>query len=128
MVGWLRKVEDLRLVHVADVRPEYADTLRYKDRVGREEGHWIGGLTYATCAAQWGVGCKGVPGDFWSLDITDDGYPCAVVACPCGESPAVEALAPIVACCGEGCGRHFFFDGESVWAFNSPSPVAEPQL
>lgn len=124
MLGWLHRVEDQRLVRVADVRPEYADTVRHRDRLGREEGHWMGGLTYATCGAQWGVGCKKVPGDFWTLDITDDGFPCAIVACPCGGTPAVETLGPQVAC-GD-CARYFFYDGESVWAFNSPTQV-EPE-
>jgi hypothetical protein len=129
MLGWLRRVEDRRLVRVADVRPEYAASVPDKDRLGRREGHWFGGLTYATLAAQIGVGCKKVPGDFWSLDITDDGYPCAMVACPCGSTPAVEPFGPQMPC--GGCERYFFYDGENVWAYNSPTPVAEvpePQL
>lgn len=113
---------------LADVRPEYAETVRYKDRIGREEGHWMGGLTYATYMGQIGVTPKEVPGDFWTLDITDDGYPCAVVACPCGAAPVVETLGPIIACAGEGCGRHFFYDGENVWAFGSPRAEPAAQL
>lgn len=89
----------------------------------------MGGLTYATYMAQIGVTPREVPGDFWNLNITADGYPAAEVACPCGHTPLVETLGPITECDGE-CGRHFFFDGESVWAFNTPrteEPVA-PQL
>ena len=118
MLGWLSRAEHQRLVHVSDVRPEYAETMRHKDRLGREEGHWMGGLTYATLCAGVGVGVKEVPGDFWSLDVTDDGYPCAVVACPCGAAPTAEALAPMVPC---DCARHFFYDGQNVWAFASPT-------
>lgn len=124
MLRWLSRAEQRRLVRVSDVRPEFAGTMRHMDRLGREEGHWMGSLTYAGCMAQWGVGLKKVPGDFWSLDITDDGYPCAMVACPCGGTPSVETLGPLVACDGEDCERHFFYDGKDVWAFNSPTPTA----
>lgn len=120
MLSWLARAEDTRHVALADVRPEYSQSVRNRDRVGREEGHWMGGLTYATYAAQVGIRTREVPGDFWALTITEDGYPCAEVSCPCGGTPEVETLAPMVAC--DGCDRRFFFDGSSVWAFNTPGP------
>lgn len=107
------------MMRVADLRPEHAETMPgERDRLGRLAPHRMGGLTYATLAARVGVGVKEVPGDFWSLDVTEDGFPCAVVACPCGMSPQVEPLGPNVPC---ECERNFFFDGDTVWAFNTPA-------
>lgn len=124
MLGWMARAEDRRLVRLADVRPKYADSLPMGDKLGRKQPHTMGGLTYATYLAQVGIVPRKVPGDFWSLTITDDGYPAAEVACPCGGTPLAEALAPITGC--ESCERAFFFDGDNVWAFNSPTRAVEP--
>lgn len=127
LIGWLSRVERRRLVRVGDLRPEFASTVPDVDRLGREEkGHWLGGLTYARLVAEWGVGVREVPSDFWALDVTDDGFPCAMIACPCGSTPSTETLGPILACEGDGCGRYFFFDGQAVWVFNSPTQPTAP--
>lgn len=64
-----------------------------------------------------------VPPEFWSLDA-DAGAPVAIVACPCRHEPVVRKLAspaPCRAIDSPECPRSFFFDGENVYAFNSPS-------
>lgn len=106
----------VRRLGVRDVKSEAAETLPHMtDRLDRPQGHFMGAATYAPLLAQWGVRVRRVPSPFWSLDGT-----AAVVACPCGASPVVEALAPLHECT---CGRFFFFDGSNTWAYNTPLPV-----
>lgn len=130
VLRYIDKAEARRLVTVADIRPSYAATLPSgPDRIGRVDGHFLGAMTYANVIASWGVGFKQVPGDYWSLTVTDDGFPCAEVCCQCGESPAVEVYAPFVDC---ACERVFYFDGADVWAFNpktkAPTEQAETSV
>lgn len=100
-------------LRVSDLPTATTNTLPHQtDRVERPEGHFMGSSTYAALIAQWGVGVRRVPSPFWMLDGT-----AAVVSCPCGESPVVEALGPFAEC---PCARFFFFDGSDVWAYNTP--------
>ena len=57
-----------------------------------------------------------VPDQFFSFDTDADGYPVAVVACPCGETPEV----PISRCVECECGRFYFGVGARVLVANSP--------
>lgn len=117
-IRYIDNVLERRLVRMADLRPAIGDTLPEFDRLGRQQPRRFGALTYANLCAEVGIGRKEVPGDFWTLTLTDDDFPSAEVACQCGETPNVEAMAPFVEC---GCGRWFFFDGEDVWAFKPAS-------
>jgi hypothetical protein len=125
VLAYINRVEARRLVRMADVRPSYAETLPAIDRLGRSEGHWLGGLTYAVGMGQWGVGYKEVPSNFWSLSVTNEGYPLAEVACQCDADVACEALAPMVRC---ECGRWFLFDGANVFCFYESDPSKTREL
>lgn len=57
-----------------------------------------------------------VPGEFWNEDSGE-----ALVACPCGETPAV----PFNAIRGCGCERIFAFTGRDVRVANSPKGQPE---
>lgn len=116
VLRYIDRVVAQRLVRMGDVRPEILESLPGFDLLGRTQPRGMGGLTYANLCAEVGVGFKQVPGDFWTLTTTADGFPLAEVACQCGETPSPEPLAPMVEC---ACHRWFFFDGENVWAFNS---------
>lgn len=94
------------------------------DRLGRRDLRRVmTGVAGFSHMASWGVRVRRVPGPYWGLDGVR-----AIVACPCGETPAVVALEPAVGCV---CGRHFFFDGSDVWAMATPSSgepaVSEPE-
>lgn len=98
------------------------------------------GARWATWLAGVGLTPVQIPGAYWSrnsqtepgLDL--DGHPTtvevptAIVACPCGNEPTVRSLAPPTVCGGDGCERYFFFDGDSVYVFNSTKdrPSDEP--
>lgn len=111
------------VVRVGDLRPSVAATLPgLYDRLGRAEGHWLGGLQWSTWVAATGVPSRRVASSAWALGVTEDGFPAAEVACPCSATPRVEALAPMAPCDGEGCPRHFFFDGAEVMAFYEALP------
>lgn len=111
------------LVRVGDLRPSVAATLPgMYDRLGRPEGHWLGGLQWASCVTTFGVKTRLVADSAWALGVTEEGYPAAEVACPCGATPRVEALAPMADCGGDGCTRTFFFDGTSVRTFYRALP------
>lgn len=60
-----------------------------------------------------------IPDEFWVEDADDAGHTLAVVACPCGESPGVLALASDEC----PCGRIYFFDSRHVYVGNSPVPA-----
>lgn len=60
-----------------------------------------------------------VPASFWSLD--DDS---AVVACPCGGSPAIGPSR--LTGCEPNCPRYYLFTGDVVWV--AGSPVSEPTV
>jgi hypothetical protein len=111
-------------LRVADLDESAAATMSLNDRLGRRQGKRLGALGFAVFAAKVGVRLRCVPGDYWSLDGT-----AAIIACPCGATPVVEALAGMVDC---ACGRYFIFDSVDVWALGSPpeggadaEPVAE---
>lgn len=59
-----------------------------------------------------------VPDEYWTRDAAEDEYPIAVIACPCGEQPAVR-LAGTRTC---NCGRAFLFTGTEVRVAFSPAP------
>lgn len=63
-----------------------------------------------------------IPDEFWTQDVATDGYTTAVVACPCGQEPAVEAGLTL-AC---SCGRIYFFSGRGVLVANSPKRDLKP--
>jgi hypothetical protein len=100
------------------VRPEVEASLVVKhDVLGRKVPKPLGSLGILSAAIACGMPApKPVPGEFWALDLNDDGYSCAVVSCPCGHTPSVE-VGTLEEC---ECERYFFFAGESVQAFNSP--------
>jgi hypothetical protein len=90
------------------------------DRLGRKDPRILmSGLPGVAMMASWGVRVRKVPAAFWSLDGN-----AAVVSCPCGGSPQPVALEPVVDC---ECGRFFFFDGQDVWAFATPSTESDPE-
>lgn len=74
-------------------------------------------LNFLTClkAAPSVIGAFAteVPDDYWNRDAEEDGFPIAVVACPCGGEPAVR-LAGTKEC---ECGRFFLFLGHAVRVF-----------
>lgn len=57
-----------------------------------------------------------VPGEYWQEDSGE-----ALVACPCGETPAI----PFNAICGCQCERIFAFTGRDVRVANSPKGQPE---
>lgn len=96
----------------------------------------LSGIGWANWLGEHGVTPRVVPSEFWALDVRDTGATridrisgkdeavverVVVIACPCGQQPlAVERVAPMPC----GCERSFFFDGENVYAFNTPSVAA----
>lgn len=85
--------------------------------------------------AAWGIPVQEIPGSYWTLDVDDDGYTIAVIACPCGHSPQVYMAASRM-CRGDWCRadeergipepkydecpRSYVFTGDSVWVAGSP--------
>lgn len=112
---------------VAELRPVYSEGLPEREgQIFRKNPSRLT-IPLAIMAAKWGVRLDLVPGEFWQSEPTAEGYPAVVVSCPCGESPLVEALAPLRIC---PCERAFLFDGKELWVFNSPkgreaTPLAE---
>jgi hypothetical protein len=103
-----------------------------EDRIGRPQtymkrmGHGIG---FALWMAEH-VPPKLVPPQFWILNTDSEGDQVADVSCPCKHMPTVPILGAITPCHPEpvegcDCERYFFFDGQNVWAFNSPTPTAK---
>lgn len=85
----------------------------------------LSGIGWALFLAELGVTPKLVPSEFWALDASDTGEPVATISCPCGHQPFAPKLdAPVECQAGRPstCPRSFFFDGENVYAFNSPRP------
>lgn len=63
-----------------------------------------------------------IPDEFWALDVNDDGYSAAVVACQCRRMPVIE-VGMMEECV---CGRMFLFTGRDVRVANSPKlPISE---
>jgi hypothetical protein len=118
------------------VRPEHIAGVTSHDGLGRK-------VPAPACRlpvmlekyAHWGIPVKEIPGGYWTLDVDDDGYTIAIVACPCGDSPQIPAGAGH--CCQgdwcradeqrgvpepnyEKCPRSYVFTGDSVWVAGSP--------
>lgn len=77
------------------------DVIRTEPEHPRRVGAWkwprkMNMLTFVQAApglfSDWSGLRTAVPGDFVTLDADDDGKLIAVIACPCGESPAVPSL------------------------------------
>lgn len=64
-----------------------------------------------------------VPEDFVNHDTDEDGVPVAVVACPCGETPAVR-LAALVTC---DCRRVFANIGHDDVRVYRPPPFTDEE-
>jgi hypothetical protein len=107
-----------RIITVAEVREDGGwQRIDLPDRLNRKDlKRILTGVPGADIVAQWGVRIREVPGDYWSLDDQT-----AVIACPCGETPAALALSALTEC---ACGRFFFFDGSNVWALGAPADAA----
>jgi hypothetical protein len=103
------------VITVSEIKEEGGlQRIDLKDRLDRKSQpeRVMLGLRSMNLIGGWGVGIRLVPPDFWTLDGQN-----AIVACPCGETPAPLALGPMIEC---GCGRFFFFEGSDVWSFGSP--------
>lgn len=91
------------------IRREVAESYdRYVDRVGRVHLHKISPMRFL-----WHLPPEAmtvIPGEFWSTDVNAEGYTEAVIACPCHETPRVEA-GRLAECT---CGRIFYFIGSDV--------------
>lgn len=99
------------------VRSEVDSSTVRHDELGRKQPKTYGSGGILAFAMRCGLPApKDVPGEFWSQDVNDDGFSCAVVACPCHESPAIEVgcLAPC------SCGRYFYFTGDRVVVWRVP--------
>lgn len=112
------------------IRPVVGDGMtRRRDTLGRQIPRPLGAVGIITIALQCGMPPPvEIPGEFWSQDVNDDGFSCAVVACPCGEGPQVE-VGTVVPCdpswdpdsgVEPRCKRYFFFAGDRVVVFGSP--------
>lgn len=119
-----------------NVRPIYQDGMTPRDMAGRKK-------LVPACRlpvmlekyANWGIPVLEIPGDYWTMDVDDDGYTIAFVACPCGRSPAIPAGGSR-SCRGnwcradeedgvpepdyEACPRSYIFTGDSVYVAGSP--------
>lgn len=95
------------------IRSDYLEALDdAHDRQGRKIPHR---LAFTRLMARWTVrDWRPIPGEYWTVDLNGDGYSEAHIACPCGQTPRVEALAPAVECDGEGCNRFYYFGADAV--------------
>jgi hypothetical protein len=81
----------------------------------------ISPFTWVQVAVGAGVRLRMVPGEFWSRDVTDDGEPLVVIACPCGHDPKVQSLE-IQSC---ACERTYFNGVNKVWALATPTSALD---
>lgn len=93
----------------------YESILPHVDLKRRTHLHPFQPIVLMRQAAALGIPLDKVPGAYWSLDVDDEGFSVAEVACPCGETPRVDA-GGLHAC---ECERGYFFTGEDVWVVNS---------
>lgn len=101
------------------VRPEVLDTFserRPVDRLNRTIPRRLGVFGFLRAIPGLWAQFKRIPGEFWAMDVDDDGYSVARVACPCREEPCVE-VGTIEICV---CERTFLFTGTGVYVANSP--------
>lgn len=104
-----------------NIRPKNFEAIRpYVDKLDRQHLHSLNPLKLLRYTAGVHMPVDMVPPDFWTLDTDDEGFTVAVVACPCGETPRVEALG-LVTC---ECERGFFFTGEEITVINSQRRTA----
>jgi hypothetical protein len=112
-----------RLARASDVRVKTGSDPRWRKFGNASEMGILDGIGWANFCAERGIKPKVVPSEFWALDADGRGDPLAIISCPCGNQPLVKALAAPIECRAEDdCERYFFFDGENVFAFNSPKP------
>jgi hypothetical protein len=108
--------------------PQYAqdvyDTLtRSTDRIGRQNPRLV--FNFATLARSipgYLEQFSRIPDEFWQEDVTFERVSFAVIACPCGVEPRVEAGRTLQCTCE----RVFFFSGQAVMVANSPKRDLKP--
>jgi hypothetical protein len=129
-------------------RPEIAAAVPSEgsfDISGRKVPRRLGVLTiFRSMPWLWRAWSK-IPDVAWTLDVNDEGYSEAVIACPCGHQPRVE-VGTIETCDDDyaravaeaddpdavddaafRCPRSYLFLGEATYVANSPHrppPVA----
>lgn len=113
------------------VDPRIADSIQRLDHLGRIKLHRVG--LPGVHGVLFGMTVDRIPDEFWTLDVGEDGFSVAEVACPCGKTPSVKVGA--IAVCvpatsieetrGDDmpdCPRGYVFTGEAVYVLNSPKP------
>lgn len=88
------------------------DPLATYDALGRKQPKRLGFIEWALRPMPWLMRHfdKTVPSEFFAMDGDD-----AIIACPCGVDPPPRVPFNMpVRCEGEGCGRWFFFDRQTV--------------
>lgn len=104
----------------------YATLTRRRDLLDRQDPRLV--FNFATLARTipgYLDQFTAIPNEFWAANVTTTGISTAIVACPCGQEPVIEA--GLTEQCA--CGRIFFFSGRGVMVANSPKgsePVAVP--
>ena len=99
-------------------RPDYVDAnIERRDLLDRKQPRRLGLPALRSILAT--IPVVRIPDGFWTLDVNEEGYSIAVVACPCGHTPQVEAGLVVVAC--ENCERGYTFTGTEVFVLN-PQP------
>lgn len=86
------------------------------DLLGRRQLRHRGAATFLRSIPHMMDQLSRIPSEFWALDVNDEGYSEAVVACPCGNTPHIE-VGTMEQC---SCPRIFFFGGPAVFVANSP--------
>lgn len=94
----------------------------HHDRVNRRHPHRFSPLVLVRQAIQLGIPFDVIPAEYWLLTTDREGYSVAVIACPCGDTPVVDA-GGIEQC---PCERAYFFTGDDVSVLNSPK--ARPEV
>lgn len=100
-------------------RPDIAATvIERADFLGRRQPRRIGPLAFMRAIPGLRDQFSEVPPEYWAEDVTAEGmFSCAVVSCPCGQSPSVE-IGTLGSC--PGCPRIFYYTGRAVLVANSP--------
>jgi len=119
-------------------RREFVDaSLPTEDLLGRKQPRRLGLSALAPILMTAGMRPQRIPDEYWSLDVNAEGFSVAIVACPCGMTPSIEAGAPVVPChIYEGdlrswdpeadpleCNRAYSFTGMAVFVWNAQRPV-----
>src|SRR4051812_37320745 len=100
----------------------YGSIQRPVDRLGRPQPRILGAIgILAVGVASGGTPPSEVPSDFWRMDVSEEGFSVAVIACPCGSEPVVE-VGCLQSC---ECERYFYFAIDKVLVFNSPKTRPE---